>query len=122
MMGQGHQDKVLNAGRAPRCAPRRDALLRLVDGRRTAAEIAQALGVSQKNVRALAHHAGVAHLLRPACGAPIAARLPADLVLRDLALPREIAVWLIDQTKEGAALQDVLRGIVIDAFQEETGL
>jgi hypothetical protein len=123
MTGRGHlQDKAINRGRVPRSAPRRDAVLRLVDGRRTAADIADALGISQKNVRSVAHYAGVAHLLRSASGVPIAAPLPTDLVLRDLALTPEVAAWLISQTQDGAALQDVLRGILTDAYQEETGL
>lgn len=122
-MGQGPaQDKVINRGRVPREAPRRDAVLRLINGRRTAAEIAEALGITQKNVRTVAHCVGLSHLLRPASGAPIAAALPPDIVLRDLALPPEVAAWLFAQTENGAALQDVLRGIVTDAYQEETGL
>ena len=121
MIGQERAPRV-DVGRLMRKAPKRDAILGLMNGHRTARQIAEALDISPKNVRTVAHNLGVTHLLYPASGVPIAARLPAELVLRDLSLTPEIAVWLIEQTQNGALLQDVIRAILNDAYQEEVGL
>lgn len=121
MSGHG-KERVVNKGRVPRAAPRRDAILRLLDGRHTARQIGDTLGITDNNVRAVVKNLGLTDHLRPATGAPIAAPFPVDVVLRDLGLPAEVARWLLDQTKDGASLQDVIRGAIVDAFQEETGL
>lgn len=116
------QEPVIHPDRVPRPAPKRDAVLRLLDGRRTARQIGDELGMTQKQVRALVYACGLPHLLHPASGTPIAASLPPDLVLRDLRLPPDVARWLIAQTENGALIQDVIRGALTDAYQEETGL
>lgn len=121
MMGQG-SDLAINAGRVPRPAPVKEAILRLADGTRTATEIAAKIGKSRKNVCSMAHQIGVAHMLRPASGAPIPAKIPEDVLIRDLSLPPEVARWLGDQATGGVALQDLIRAILIDAHHEETGL
>ena len=121
-LAQPFGGEMIGPGHTPRKAPVRDAILRLADGTRTAAQIGAILGISQNNVRVRAHELGIAHMLRHVCGGPVSARLPPALVVRDLGLPPEVSLWLIAQTASGATIQDVLRGIVTDAYHEETGL
>lgn len=108
--------------RVVRSAPIKDAILRLADGSRTAAEIAAEIGVTQQNVRARLHQLGIAHFLRPAGGEIVAACFPADVVLRDLRLGPDVEAWVHRQMEGGALVQDVLRGIITDTCHEETGL
>lgn len=105
-----------------RPAPIRDAIVRLADGTRSAREVAEAVGVTPQNVRARLCQMGISHLLRPVRGTTVSARLPADVVLRDLCLSPEVAAWLVGQMADGLLIQDVLRGIVTDAFLEDMGL
>lgn len=109
--------------RVVRSAPIKDAILRLADGTRTAAEIAAEIGVTQQNVRARLHQLGIAHFLRPAARwSMMAARFPADVVLRDLRLGPDVEAWVRGQMEGGACVQDVLRDIITDTCHEETGL
>jgi hypothetical protein len=105
---------MINPRRVSRGAPVRDAILRLADGSRTAAQIGAALGRSQNCIRAHAHKLGIAHMLRPASGVPIVARLPPEVVLRDLRLPHDVSLWLIAQMRGGVLIQGVLSRIVTD--------
>lgn len=106
----------LPASGRPRDGSRRDAILRLIDGTLTPVQIAAQTGVSRGYVYRIAQQFGRADKLsRPRHTPP----MPPDLVLRDLHLPPDVARWLIAQTENGALIQDVIRGVLTDAFQEE---
>lgn len=113
--------------RVPRPAPRRDAILALIDGSHSARDIAEILCrdpdharvITPKYVRSVAHAAGLAGMLRPASGTPLRAPLPPAVILRDLRLPPDVARRLLARAVDQGGLSAVLRALVIAEFQEE---
>jgi hypothetical protein len=95
-------------------------VLRFVDGRRSAKEVASLAGVDPRHVYTIAERAGIAGAVRRV--RPAAAPLVARVVLRDLRLSPEVTAWIAAQAVGGVTVQDVIRAILVDAFQDEVGL
>lgn len=98
--------------------PMQARVLRLADGTRSQSEIALMIGTTAGGVSsAVARMRGKGYVARFRRGNQDVPRL--DAVINTL--PDDARAWLLAQVPDGATLADVLRAIVVDAFEDDRG-
>lgn len=108
-------------GSMARRGRKRDSILKALNGRRNALDLAQEVGCSVKYVRFVARRAGRKSDLAP-MQIGVAAELHALRALVNverLSLTPEVLAWLAAQTGGGVTVADVIRGVLVDAWAED---
>ncbi|MDR7125515.1 hypothetical protein [Pseudotabrizicola sp. 4114] len=100
---------------------KRDRILRALDGRRNAVDLAREVGCCPKYVRFVVRSAGRSPDLVPMQGGFIAQihALRALVNVDRLCLTPEVLAWLAAQTGGGVTIADVIRGVLVDAWAED---
>lgn len=114
-MRDGH-----NMAGAKKRGRKREEILRSLDGRRTAFDLAREVGCSPKYVRFVARREGRTRDL-VALDSGFMAQIQAlrsKLNLERLALSPEVMAWLMKQTGNGVTIADVIRGVLVDAWAD----
>jgi len=95
---------------------RQAQVMPLIDGTRTARQVAELTGVTPQYVTGTAARQGVLHLLKTADG-----RRPRPWGWKrfDLVLPPEESAWLRKNTPQGGTVSDLIRSILVDVMEGE---
>lgn len=100
---------------------KREQILRSLNGRRNAVDLAREVGCCPKYVRFVVRSAGRGRDLAPMAGGIVAQMraMRASLNLDRLFLTPEVLAWVTAQATGGLSVEDVIRGILVDAWADD---